>query len=106
MSSPRVLASPNHTRGFIVEIDTSHGGIGAVLMQRGRPITYFGKVLVPKHRGKSIYEKEYMSLLNVVGKWRHYPIQAFCGQNYHYKLKYLFWSKESPQKFNKKDWQK
>ncbi|KAH0665336.1 hypothetical protein KY285_026542 [Solanum tuberosum] len=35
-------------------------------------IAFFNKVLAPKHRGRSNYEKEYMALLSVVDKWRQY----------------------------------
>lgn len=52
------------TQEFIVETDASYRGIGVVLMQKGRPIAYFSKVLTPKHRGKLICEKEYMTPLN------------------------------------------
>ncbi|XP_049362571.1 uncharacterized protein LOC125827300 [Solanum verrucosum] len=70
-SSTLVLALPDYTQEFIVETNASYGGIGVVLLQKGRHIAYFSKALALKHRGKSIYEKEYMALLNAVDKWRH-----------------------------------
>ncbi|XP_070013178.1 uncharacterized mitochondrial protein AtMg00860-like [Nicotiana sylvestris] len=57
MTNTPVLALPDYNQKFIVEIDASHSGIRAVLMQKGRPITYFSKVLAPRHRGRLIYEK-------------------------------------------------
>lgn len=64
-----------------MENDACHSGIGVVIWQKGRPIAYFSKVLAARYRDKSIYEKEYMALLNVVDKWRHLPlVQAFCGK--------------------------
>lgn len=68
MSSTPVLVLPDYTKEFIVETDASLTGIGVVPMQGTRLIAYFSKVLAPKHRGKSIYEKEYMALLNAVDK--------------------------------------
>ncbi|KAL3324262.1 hypothetical protein AABB24_038445 [Solanum stoloniferum] len=89
MSTTPVLALPDYSQEFVVETDASHAGIGAVLMQKGRPIAYFSKVMAPKHRGKSIYEKEYMALLSVVDKWRHHlQLKHFVVQTDHHSLKY------------------
>ncbi|KAH0671271.1 hypothetical protein KY285_023835 [Solanum tuberosum] len=90
MSTTPVLALSDYSHEFVVETDASHGGIGAVLMQKGRPIAYFSKVLAPKHRGKSIYEKEYMALLSAVDRWRHYlQFKHFVVWTDHHRLKYL-----------------
>ncbi|WMV54372.1 hypothetical protein MTR67_047757, partial [Solanum verrucosum] len=89
MSNAPVLALPDYTKEFIVETDASLTGIGAVLMQGSRPIAYFSKVLAPRHRGKSIYEKEYTALLNAVDKWRHYlQYKHFVVKTDHHSLKY------------------
>jgi hypothetical protein len=41
-------------------------------MQHGQPIAYLSKALGDKHKTLSIYEKEFLALIMVVGKWRHY----------------------------------
>ncbi|KAH0765387.1 hypothetical protein KY285_001258 [Solanum tuberosum] len=51
MSNTPVLALPDYSQEFVVETDASHAGIGAILMQKGRRVAYFGKVLAMKHRG-------------------------------------------------------
>ena len=43
-------------------------GIGVVLVQRGHPIAYIAKALVPKHNGLFTYEKELMVVVYVVEK--------------------------------------
>ena len=59
-------------------------------MQQGKPIVFFSKVLAYKHRGKSIYEKKYIALLNAVDKWRHYlQFKHFVVKTDHHSLKYL-----------------
>lgn len=50
MATTPVLQLPDFTKPFIVEIDASYGGIGAVLMQDKHPITYLGKDLGSKAR--------------------------------------------------------
>lgn len=41
MSSLPVLALPNFSEAFVIEIDVSGVGLGAVLMQNQKPITYY-----------------------------------------------------------------
>jgi hypothetical protein len=67
-----VLALPDFSKTFILETNACDSGLGAVLSQEGWPVAYFSKSLSPKHMGLSIYEKEYLAILIVVEKWRHY----------------------------------
>jgi len=40
--------------------------IGAVLMQKDRPIAFLSKALGDSHKHKSIYEKEFLALIMAV----------------------------------------
>jgi len=48
MSSPPVLALPDFSQPFVLEADASGNGIGAVLMQQGKPISFMSKTLGPE----------------------------------------------------------
>lgn len=67
-----VLALPNYTKPFVLEADASGYGLGAVLMQEGRPIAYMSKSLGPKAQTLSTYDKETMAILEALKKWKHY----------------------------------
>lgn len=62
MANVPLLALPNFSQPFIIEIDALRYGLGAVLMQNQQPIAYFSQVLIARVRLKSIYEKEFMAI--------------------------------------------
>jgi hypothetical protein len=61
-----VLALPNFAEAFILETDASGSGIGAVIMQQGRPLAYFSAALCPKNAAMSTYEKEALAILEAL----------------------------------------
>lgn len=103
MSTTPVLTLPNYDLPFTVETDASDVGLGAVLMQKGRPIAYLSKALAPKHQSYSTYEKELLALVLATTKWHHY-LQGhhFIVKTDHQSLKYLLeqrWSTTLQQKW-------
>jgi hypothetical protein len=63
MTEPPVLALPNFSLPFILEADACDHGIGAVLMQQGKPISFLSKALGPRSAGWSTYDKEALAIL-------------------------------------------
>jgi hypothetical protein len=72
MSTPPMLKLPDFTKPFILETDACKSGLGAVLMQEGRPIAFFSQCLGPKTDAMSVYEKEALAILHALKKWGHY----------------------------------
>jgi enamine deaminase RidA (YjgF/YER057c/UK114 family) len=90
MTSTPVLALPDFAQPFIVEIDACDTGVGAVLLQKDRPIAFLSKALSLQHQQLSIYEKEFLALIMVVDKWRQYlQHQEFIIRTDHRSLAYL-----------------
>jgi hypothetical protein len=72
MTTTPVLAYPDFSKEFMIEIDVCDTGIEAVLSQEGHPIAYFSKGLSVSNQQKSTYEKEFLEVMMTVDKWRSY----------------------------------
>jgi hypothetical protein len=102
MCTTPVLALPDFTKTFVLECDASGKGIGAVLMQAGRPLAFTRKQLSEKNLGKPIYEKEMLAILHAVELWRPYLLgQRFQIKTDHQSLKYFLEQRISSQEQQK-----
>lgn len=90
MTQGPVLALPNFSLPFVVECDASGIGMGAVLMQQGKPICYLSKMFSPRNKKLSAYERELLAIIHACSTWRHYLEGApFIIKVDHQSIKHL-----------------
>ena len=108
MCQASVVATLDFTKTFIMECDASRNGIGDVLMQDERPIVLESHPIKGKYLHKAIYEKEMLTILHVVKKWRPYLMgRHFKVKTDHDSLKYFLeqrLSSEEQQKWSQRCW--
>ncbi|GKF03126.1 putative reverse transcriptase domain-containing protein [Tanacetum coccineum] len=67
-----ILALPEGNDDFVVYYDTSHQGLGAVLMQREKVIAYASRQLKPNEENYTTYDLELGAIVFALKIWRHY----------------------------------
>lgn len=68
MTTTLVLMLPDYTKPFILECDAFGKGVGAVLMQDGKPIAFYSKALSTTSLGLSTHEKELLAVVMAITK--------------------------------------
>lgn len=97
-----MLSLPNFNQKFTLECDASGYGVGAVLMQVGRPIAFMSKALKGRALQLSTYKNELLAIVTVVQKWRSYLLgQSFIIKTDQQALKYLLEQKVETEKQQK-----
>lgn len=90
LTRTQILALPDFSKPIVIETDACKSGVGAVMMQGGRPIAFMSKALGQKHLGLSTYEKELLSIIMATQKWRSYLLgHPFIVKTDHEALKYI-----------------
>ena len=72
MASEPVLALPDASLPFEVVTDASQTGIGAVLLQEGRPIAFAGRQMNPAETRYSTTDQELLAVIFALQQWRCY----------------------------------
>ncbi|GJX95246.1 ty3-gypsy retrotransposon protein [Tanacetum coccineum] len=90
LSTTPILSLPNFKQEFVVEADASDYGIGAVLLQHNRLISYFSRKLGPRMCAATTYQKELFAIVEDVYKWRQYLVgRRFKIRTNHKSIKEL-----------------
>jgi len=80
ISQVPTLYLPDFSLPFVVETDASAVVVGAVLSQKGHPLSFFRKKMCPRLQASSVYVREMYAITKAVQKWR----QSLLGQ--HFKI--------------------
>ncbi|KAG1927055.1 retrotransposable element [Pimephales promelas] len=77
-TSAPILITPDPKRQFIVEVDASEIGVGAVLSQRSsqddkvHPCAFYSHRLSPAERNYDVGNRELLAIRLALGEWRHW----------------------------------
>ena len=95
MTTPPVLAIPDGSRGMVIHSDAFGCGLGCVLMQRGRVISFASRQLKPHERNYPTHDLELAAVIFTLKVWKHYllreRVEIFTD---HKSLKYIFTQKK------------
>ena len=72
ITSTPVIVYYDPDRSLEIQCDSSQSGLGPVLMQEDRPVTYASRALTPVETGYAQIEKEMLAILYSMGKFHQY----------------------------------
>ncbi|KAJ9536696.1 hypothetical protein OSB04_un000081 [Centaurea solstitialis] len=85
-----ILALPDFNKLFEVECDASGVGIGVVLLQEKKPISFFSEKLSGAKLNYSNYDREFYAIVRSLDHWSHYlRPKPFVLHSDHEALKFI-----------------
>jgi hypothetical protein len=86
-----VLILPDITKTFNIYYDASRQGLGCVLIQEGKAISYASRHLRRHEENYPTHDLELAAVVHALKIWRHYLIGHRCEiYSDHKSLKYIF----------------
>lgn len=90
LTTAPILVLPDFDIPFELHCDASKLGIGAVLSQQGRPVSYYSEKMAGARTRYSTYDVEFYAIVQAIKHWRHYLAhKEFVLFTDHVALKYL-----------------
>ncbi|KAK1607756.1 hypothetical protein QYE76_031429 [Lolium multiflorum] len=95
LTTAPILIMPDITKPFDVYCDASKIGLGCVLMQGGKVISYLSRQLKQHEQNYPTHDLELAAVVLALKVWRHYLMGNRCEiYSDHKSLKYIFTQKE------------
>ncbi|KAK1667902.1 hypothetical protein QYE76_056061 [Lolium multiflorum] len=95
LTTAPILIMPDITKPFDVYCDASKIGLGCVLMQEGKVISYLSRQLKQHEQNYPTHDLELAAVVLALKVWRHYIMGNRCEiYSDHKSLKYIFTQKE------------
>ena len=91
VTQPPVLKFYEPEKELIIQCDASEGGLGAALLQEGRPIAYASRALNSTERNYAQIEKELLAIVFAAERFRQYTFgRPVCVDSDHKPLESIF----------------
>jgi hypothetical protein len=91
LTSAPVLVLPDNQKNFVIFCDPSRHGLGCVLMQEGRVVSYASRQLRAHEQNYPTHDLELAAVVHALKIWRHYLIGNKCEiYTDHKSLRYIF----------------
>ncbi|XP_068508006.1 uncharacterized protein tctn1 isoform X2 [Syngnathus scovelli] len=97
-STAPILTLPDPSRQFVVEVDASNQGVGAILSQRAKsdnklhPCAFLSRRLTPAEQNYDVGDRELLAVKLALEEWRHWlegAQQPFLVWTDHKNLEYI-----------------